>query len=144
MDHLSRLKKEGRQHDVLEINESFPDEKLLDISMKEVPWFADLANFLVSGIILDEFSSNQTKNLKRDCQDYYWDELYLFRNCTDGVIRRYVPEEEQCKILGAFHSSPYGGHDGGARTAAKVLSCGFYYPTLYKDASDLIKCCDEC
>ncbi|XP_070035042.1 uncharacterized protein [Nicotiana tomentosiformis] len=102
--------------------------------MRWVPWFADLANFLGSGIISDEFSSNQRKKLKRDCQDYYWDESYLFRICTNRVIRRFVPEEEQCEILGACHSSPYGGHHGGAKTAAKVLSYGFYWPTLYKDA----------
>ncbi|XP_070057467.1 uncharacterized protein [Nicotiana tomentosiformis] len=55
-----------------------------------------------------------------------------------------MPEEEQVEILEACHSSPYGGHHGGVRTAAKVLSCGFYLPTLYKDASDLVKRCDEC
>ncbi|XP_070037289.1 uncharacterized protein [Nicotiana tomentosiformis] len=70
-DHLSHLEEEGRLYDVLEINDSFPDEKLLAISMKEVQWFADLANFLACGIIPDEFTSNQRKKLKRDCQDYY-------------------------------------------------------------------------
>ncbi|XP_070042925.1 uncharacterized protein [Nicotiana tomentosiformis] len=44
-DHLSHLE-EGRSHDGIEINDSFPDEQLLAISMKEVPWFGDLANFL--------------------------------------------------------------------------------------------------
>ncbi|XP_070025923.1 uncharacterized protein [Nicotiana sylvestris] len=112
--------------------------------MKEVPWFVDLTNFLVCEIIVDEFSSNKRKNLKRDCQDYYWDESYLFRICMDGVIRRYVPEEEQSEILGACHSSPYGDHHSGARTATKIVSCGFYSPTLYKDASELVKRCDEC
>ncbi|XP_070003015.1 uncharacterized protein [Nicotiana sylvestris] len=101
------------------------DEQILAISMKEVSWFADLANFLMCGIIPDEFFSNQRKKLKRDCQDYYSDEPYLFRICTDRVIRRCVPEEEQTKILGACHSSPYGGHHSGARAATKVLSCGF-------------------
>ncbi|XP_070046973.1 uncharacterized protein [Nicotiana tomentosiformis] len=47
-------------------------------------------------------------------------------------------------ILEACHSSTYGSHHGGARTAEKVLSCGFHWPTLYKDASDLVKRCDEC
>ncbi|XP_070007693.1 uncharacterized protein [Nicotiana sylvestris] len=112
--------------------------------MKEVTWFADLANFLVSGIIPNEFSSNQKKKLKRDCQDYYWDKLYLYRICTDEVITRCVLEEKQVEILGACHSSPYGGHHSGGRTTAKVLSCGFYWPTLYKDANDLVKCCDKC
>ncbi|XP_070055884.1 uncharacterized protein [Nicotiana tomentosiformis] len=109
-----------------------------------VPWFADLANFLVCGIIPDEFSSNPRKKLKRGCQDYYWDKPYLFRICTDGVIRRYVPDEEQNVILEACHSLPYGGHHGGARTVANVLSCGFYWPTPYKEASDMVKRCGEC
>ncbi|XP_070035967.1 uncharacterized protein [Nicotiana tomentosiformis] len=103
--HLSRLEEEGRPHDGLEINDSFPGEQLLAISMKEVPWFEDLANFLVCGIILDDFSSN--KKLKWYCQDYYWDEPYLFRICMDGVTRRCVLDEEQNVILEACHSSPY-------------------------------------
>ncbi|XP_070047253.1 uncharacterized protein [Nicotiana tomentosiformis] len=112
--------------------------------MTGMPWFADVANYLVSGIVPNEFYSNQRKKLKRYCLNYYWDEPYLFKICTYGVIRRCVPEEEQLGILEAFNSSPYGGHHGGARTATKVLSCGFYWPTLYKDASDLVKRCDEC
>ncbi|XP_070055224.1 uncharacterized protein [Nicotiana tomentosiformis] len=112
--------------------------------MTRMPWYADLVNYLVSGIVPNDFSSNQRKKLKRDCLDYYWDELYLFWICIDGVIRRCVPEEEQIEILKACHSSPYGGHHGGARTATKVLSCGFYWHTLYKDASNLVERCDEC
>ncbi|XP_070057317.1 uncharacterized protein [Nicotiana tomentosiformis] len=86
-DHLSRLEDEGRTHDCLQINDSFPDEQLLAIYMIGMPWFADFANYLVSGIVPNEFSSNQRKKLKLDCLDYYWDEPYLFRMCTDGVIR---------------------------------------------------------
>ncbi|XP_070018010.1 uncharacterized protein [Nicotiana sylvestris] len=59
-------------------------------------------------------------------------------------FRLFVPEEEQLSILEACHSSPYGGHQGGVRTVLKVVSCGFYWPTLYKDASDLVKRYDEC
>ncbi|XP_070045737.1 uncharacterized protein [Nicotiana tomentosiformis] len=72
------------------------------------------------------------------------DEPYLFKICTNGIIRRCVPEEEQLGILEACHSFPYGGHHGGERTATKVLRYGFYCPTLYKDASELIKHCDDC
>ncbi|XP_070015483.1 uncharacterized protein [Nicotiana sylvestris] len=143
-DHLSHLEEEGRTHDGLEINDSFPGEQLLAPLIKEVPWFADLANFLVSGIIIEEFTSNQKKKIKRDYKYYYWDESYLFKIYTDGVIRRCVPEEEQSVILGTCHSFPYSDHHDGARTAAKVLSCGFYWPTLYKDAKELVRRCDKC
>ncbi|XP_070049743.1 uncharacterized protein [Nicotiana tomentosiformis] len=47
-------------------------------------------------------------------------------------------------MFGVCHSSPHGGHHGGERTTTKVLSCSFYWPSLYKDASDLVKRCDEC
>lgn len=126
-DHLSRLEEERRPHGGLEINDSFPDEQLLTISMTGMPWFAYLGNYLVSGIVPSEFSSNQRKKLKRDCLGYYWDGPYLFRIFTDGVSRRCVPEEEKVKILEAFHSSPYGGHHGGARMAKEVLSCLLAY-----------------
>ncbi|XP_070051523.1 uncharacterized protein [Nicotiana tomentosiformis] len=80
------------------------------------------ANYLVSGILPNKFSSNQRKKLKQDCLDYYWDKPYLFRIYTDGVIRRSVPEEEQVEILEDCHYSPYGGHHGEARTATKVTA----------------------
>ncbi|XP_070009988.1 uncharacterized protein [Nicotiana sylvestris] len=114
------------------------------MSMNDRPWFVDVANFFMTGIIPCELSSNQRKKLKRDSLDFYWDEPYLFKICTDGVIRRCVPEEEQLGILEAFNSSTYGGHHGGTRTASKVLSCGFYWPTLYKDESELVQRYDEC
>ncbi|XP_070029744.1 uncharacterized protein [Nicotiana sylvestris] len=107
-------------------------------------WFADVVNYLVTGIIPYELSSNQSKKLKRDSLDYYWDEPYLFKICTDGVIRRCVPEEEQLSILEACHSSSYGVHHGGVRTASKVLSYGFYWPSLFTYAGDFVKRCDEC
>ncbi|XP_070020616.1 uncharacterized protein [Nicotiana sylvestris] len=106
--------------------------------------FADVANFLVTNIIPSELSSNQRKKLKRENLDYYWDEPSLFKICNDGVIRRCVTEEEQMSILDACHSSPYGGHHGRVKTASKVLSYGFYWPTLYKDVGELVKRCDEC
>ncbi|XP_070025352.1 uncharacterized protein [Nicotiana sylvestris] len=73
------------------------------------------------------------KDLHLDC--YYSKTMNSAQIGMDGVIRRYVPKEEQGDILGACHFSPYVGHHGGA--AAKVLSCGFDWPTLYKDANDL-------
>ena len=43
-----------------------------------------------------------------------------------------------------FHEAPYGGHFGTQKTACKVLQCGFYWPTLFKDAHILVGKCDKC
>ncbi|XP_070022083.1 uncharacterized protein [Nicotiana sylvestris] len=79
-DHLSRLEEEGKPRDGLKINDSFPDKQLLSVSVNSMPWFVDVANFLMIGIVPCELSSNQRKKLKRDSLDYYWDETYLFKS----------------------------------------------------------------
>ena len=60
------------------------------------------------------------------------------------IIRRCVPESEQCKIVNEFHASPYGGHFSGERTAHKILQSGFYWPTIFKDCTEWVKLCDRC
>ncbi|KAL5567330.1 hypothetical protein UlMin_030494 [Ulmus minor] len=75
---------------------------------------------------------------------YHWDEPFLFKQCADQMIRRCIPIEETDSILQQCHSSPYGGHFGGVRTANKVLQAGFYWPTLFKDAHSCVLQCDRC
>ncbi|XP_050897018.1 uncharacterized protein LOC127103818 [Lathyrus oleraceus] len=73
---------------------------------------------------------------------YLWDDPFLYKKGVDGLVRRCVPEEEQRDVLKACHNSDYGGHFSG--TAAKVLQSGLYWPTLFKDAQQVIKECDKC
>ncbi|XP_075076546.1 uncharacterized protein LOC142163187 [Nicotiana tabacum] len=140
-DHLSRLEEAGRPQGDLEINDAFPDEHILALSSTFAPWYADIANYLVSDLIPDGLESYQRKKFLRDCRQYYWEEPYLFRVCTDNIIRRCVPEEEVMPILKACHDSPVGDHHGRNRTAAKVLECGYYWPSIYHDANQMVKAC---
>nr|GEW85819.1 reverse transcriptase domain-containing protein [Tanacetum cinerariifolium] len=52
--------------------------------------------------------------------------------------------QEAIDILKACHSGPTGGHYGANYTAKKVFDSGFYWPTIYKDAFELVKHCDSC
>ncbi|KAL4346898.1 hypothetical protein GQ457_17G009340 [Hibiscus cannabinus] len=141
-DHLSRLENKSDLDSKSEIKENFPDEKIL--SATTIPWYADIVNFLVSGILPHELSSQGRKKFRHDARYYFWGEPYLFKQCADQLLRRCVPEEEQKDILFHCHTSTCGGHFGGARTAAKVLQSGFYWPTLFKDAHNYYKACDRC
>ncbi|XP_075096822.1 uncharacterized protein LOC142174684 [Nicotiana tabacum] len=49
-DHLSRLEGAEKKVELEEILETFPDEQLLATSLEEVPWYADIANYLASGM----------------------------------------------------------------------------------------------
>ncbi|XP_031131849.1 uncharacterized protein LOC116033234 [Ipomoea triloba] len=46
-DHLSRLENEKGQDMIGDVNEYFPEEKLMGLYL--TPWYADLANYLVGG-----------------------------------------------------------------------------------------------
>ncbi|GJU49295.1 reverse transcriptase domain-containing protein [Tanacetum coccineum] len=60
------------------------------------------------------------------------------------MIRRCVAGQEAVDILTACHSGPTGGHYGANYTAKKVFDSGFYWPTIYRDAHDLVTRCDTC
>ncbi|GJS87712.1 reverse transcriptase domain-containing protein [Tanacetum coccineum] len=72
------------------------------------------------------------------------DDSYLFKKCADQVIRRCVAGQEAVDILTACHSRPTGGHYSSNYTAKKVFDSGFYWPTIYRDAHDLVTRCDTC
>ncbi|GKA25375.1 reverse transcriptase domain-containing protein [Tanacetum coccineum] len=57
---------------------------------------------------------------------------------------RCVSGQEAVDILTACHSGPTGGHYGANYTAKKVFDSGFYWPTIYKDAHELVKNYDSC
>ncbi|XP_019183958.1 PREDICTED: uncharacterized protein LOC109178862 [Ipomoea nil] len=143
-EHLAGLEHMEKSDVEESINDEFPDERLWFIKDNVVPWFADFVNFLVGNIIPHDFNTYQKKKFFSEIKHYFWDEPLLFRRCADGIVRRYVPEEEMVQILYHCHSSPYGGHHGGNKTAAKVLQSGFYWPTLFKDAQGYVMACDRC
>ncbi|GJW73193.1 reverse transcriptase domain-containing protein [Tanacetum coccineum] len=47
-DHLSRIEKYETTDDS-EVDDNFPEETLMEISTRDIPWFADFANYLVVG-----------------------------------------------------------------------------------------------
>nr|GEV08360.1 reverse transcriptase domain-containing protein [Tanacetum cinerariifolium] len=141
-DHLSRLENPYENvFDPKEINEYFPLETISKLSHhnQSTPWFADLANYHAGKFIIKGMSTQQKNKFFKDVKQYFWDDPFLFKTCADQVIRRYVAGQEAVDILTAYHSGPTGGHYGANYTAKKVFDSGFYWPTIYKDAFELVK-----
>nr|GEX86227.1 DNA-directed DNA polymerase [Tanacetum cinerariifolium] len=143
-DHLSRL--ENPHKNVFEnkdINENFPFT-LGKISSGSTPWFADFANFHAGNFIAKGMSSQKKKKFFKDVKHYFWDDPYLFQICADQIIQRCVHGQEAYDILKACHEGPTGGHHGVNFTTKKVFDAGFFWPTIYRDAHNLVKSCDIC
>ncbi|GKB11192.1 reverse transcriptase domain-containing protein [Tanacetum coccineum] len=147
-DHLSRLENPYENvFDPKEINETFPLETLNMVTSHDdqnTPWFADIANYHAGNFLIKGMSTQQKRKFFKDIKHYFWDDPFLFRTCADQIIRRCVFGQEALEILKACHEGPTGGHHSANITARKVFDAGFYWPTIYKDAYELIKSCDAC
>ncbi|GJU80798.1 reverse transcriptase domain-containing protein [Tanacetum coccineum] len=108
-DHLYRLENpELEELDEDAIRESFPDEHLMVINIKEA---------------------------KKLSMKYIWDDPYLFKSCLDGIVRRCVFGKELHEILEHCHTGPTGGHYEVDISTRKVVESGFYWPTIFKDSA---------
>ncbi|GKB95011.1 reverse transcriptase domain-containing protein [Tanacetum coccineum] len=130
-DHLSRLENDEASDDS-EVDDNFPGETLMEINTKNEPWFADFANYLVGDIIPKGMTYQQKNKFFSDLKYYFWEEPYLFKVCSDGMIRRCISGPETRTILDQCHYGPTGGHYGPNITAKKVLDSRFYWPTIIK------------
>nr|XP_016494264.1 PREDICTED: uncharacterized protein LOC107813505 [Nicotiana tabacum] len=70
-------------------------------------------------VLPPKIESEARKRFLHDVNFYYWDEPYLYKQCADQLMRRCIPEKEVELVLYDCRASPYGGHHGGDRTAAK-------------------------
>ena len=126
-DHLSIVEKNKVEDEEAELTENFPDEQLFKLSF-QLPWYADIVNYLACGVVPPELSYQQKRKLKIDNKYYIWDDPLLFERGANMIIRRCVPESEQCKILNECHASPYGGHFSGEKRLIRYSNLDFIGP----------------
>ena len=68
----------------------------------------------------------------------------LYRRGHSFPYLRCVNKEEANYVLWEIYEGVWGNHAGARSLARKALSAGYYWPTLQKDAYDLIKACYQC
>ena len=93
-DHLSRLEitKEEKRGKV--VQERFRDEQLFEVNI-QLPWFADMVNYLACGVMPHDFNFYKKKKLRHEARYFIWDDPILFKRGANQVRRGCVLEEEQ-------------------------------------------------
>ncbi|RDY14409.1 Retrovirus-related Pol polyprotein from transposon 17.6, partial [Mucuna pruriens] len=94
-NHLSRIE---REEDLMPIRDQFLDEQQLHIKTS-TPWFVDICNYVVTSQFPPEASRIYKEKLQSDAKYYMWDDPYLWRLCSDQVIRRCIPNTEINSVL---------------------------------------------
>ncbi|GKB71174.1 DNA-directed DNA polymerase [Tanacetum coccineum] len=92
-DHLSRLENNETSNDS-EVDDNFLGKTLMEINTKDELWFPDFANYLVGNIIPKGMTCQQKNKFFSNLKHYFWKEPYLYKLCSDGMIRRCVSGPE--------------------------------------------------
>nr|GEV35917.1 DNA-directed DNA polymerase [Tanacetum cinerariifolium] len=81
-----------------------------------------------------------------EMNDNFTHESLNMISLNDGnePLWRCVDGKEAMEILEACHHGPTEGHHGPNCIAKKVFDSGFFWPTIYRDAHDMVKHCDAC
>ncbi|RDX62939.1 hypothetical protein CR513_58680, partial [Mucuna pruriens] len=132
-DHLSRIEK---QSEPMLIPDEFPDKLLLHIKAS-TPWFADIYNYVATSQFPPEASWLYKEKLQSDVKYYIWDDPYLLETM------QCIPYAEINSVLQFCHLAPGGGHYGSTRTVRKLLDCGLYWPTIFRDAHHFVSTCER-
>ncbi|GJT87757.1 putative nucleotidyltransferase, ribonuclease H [Tanacetum coccineum] len=129
-DHLSRLENPylGTFTEE-EITNEFLDEHLmiLKAELNNVePWYDDYVNYIVGKIVPQNWTPEKRRRFFSQVKNYFWDEPYAFKLCSNNVMRRCVAGNEILESLAHCYSGPTGGHHSASITGRKVYESGFY------------------
>ncbi|XP_062089565.1 uncharacterized protein LOC133796098 [Humulus lupulus] len=85
-DHLSRMEREEDSNSLVPIKETFPDEQVFGVNHShELPWFTDFANYLASGLMPPEMTSQQRKKFLHE-----WFEVTAYPTNDSKVVMRFL------------------------------------------------------
>ena len=89
-------------------------------------------------------ASQDKKKFLTEVKKFYWDDSYLFKYSPDQIFRRCIPNDEISSVINFCHSEACSGHFSSKKTVVKILLCGFYWPTIFKDTYAFCKTCENC
>lgn len=139
-DHLSWIET-GEKPTNLE--EGLPDAQLFAVHVAN-DHFKDIIQFLTTGVVPQEYSVQQKKELVVRVAGSSVIVRHLYKMGNDEILQRYVPEFEWGQILAEAHGGAAGGHYAGQATTQKILHAGLWWPTLHQDSKAYFWACDVC
>ena len=68
----------------------------------------------------------------------------LYKRGFSAPLLKYIGKEDAKYLLGEVHESICGNHIGARALVGKTLRQGYYWPTMLKDATELVRKCKIC
>ncbi|MCO5601209.1 hypothetical protein L7F22_055328 [Adiantum nelumboides] len=139
-DHLSRLM-HGKAP--TGIDDDLPDAYLFNIDM--IPrWSSYIVDYLTNGILPEIMNTSRVRAITKEAENYALIKDNLYTRGKDGQLRMCATEEEYVPFLQQAHSGQARGHFSAEKIAKSILYAGIWWPTLFMDAEEFVKRCDDC
>eukprot|EP00253_Pinus_taeda_P009223 PITA_09223 len=79
----------------------------------------------------------------KEISNHLHDLNQIFQRCKKYCISL-NPKKSFFLLIKELHDGPAGGHFGADTTAHKVIHAGYYWPTLFRDAHEYVRKCQNC
>uniref|UniRef100_A0A2N9FFM0 RNA-directed DNA polymerase n=1 Tax=Fagus sylvatica TaxID=28930 RepID=A0A2N9FFM0_FAGSY len=105
-------------------------------------WRTPFLEYLLEGILPS--NPKDVYRLKRLALRYFVEGGILFRKGFHGEPLRCLSLSESQMVMKETHAGECGEHQGKKRLYQCLLTLGYYWPTMKKDAADFVKTCHTC
>ncbi|XP_021764713.1 uncharacterized protein LOC110729291 [Chenopodium quinoa] len=105
-------------------------------------WMQPIFDYLEHGTLPE--NKAEARALRFKASRYTIIQGALFKNSTRGILQRCIKEDGYEQILKDFHDGECGAHSAGRTLANRILTYGYYWPTLRVDAHRYVRKCDSC
>ncbi|MCO5554372.1 hypothetical protein L7F22_007902 [Adiantum nelumboides] len=107
-------------------------------------WSNYIIDYLTSGILSQGMSKSRVKTITKEAENYVLIEDKFYRRGKDDQLRMCATKEEYVPILEQAHSGQVGRHVSADKMAKAILVASIWWHTLFMDAEEFVKRCDEC
>ena len=94
--------------------------------------------------ILPEEKSETEKVRKKAPRFWLSEDRKLYKRSFSGLYLLCVHPEASESLLKELHERVYGSHTGGRSLSHRIITQGYWWPDMQKEAQEYVKKCDQC
>ena len=107
-------------------------------------WYVDIVHFLLYLQCPKHLDKKEARSLKLKAIKYCFIDQQLLWKDPGGVLLRCLDKQEIEEVILESHEGACGGHKYWKATAYKILSSGYYWPSLFSDVYKQVRACVPC
>ena len=107
-------------------------------------WSQYIIDYITQHLFPEKVSKACRKAIEVEAEDYTLIANQLYKRGKDKQLRLCITEAEYMRVLDQAHAGLSGGHFSTDTTAKAIMTTGLWWPTLFQDASEFVRRCEEC